>query len=339
MTRLSIVLSTKNHSQWLSQCLECVCHQSFSDFEFLICNDGSSDNTQTILNKWEAKDPRIFLQHRRTSIGMMRSYDKLLQKAKGEFIWMIASDDYAHDLSFLERGFKGLANYPHLSGFFSNCRRIIASSGEWDGNWGWWGWPRPIFSKNAFNEFLKGRLEICGAGLVLRRSTFLKMGGYDANVGSLCDMLLATEIAIHHGLWFIGRCSITMRVFPKGQSHGTKAGHQKTLRNWIEFEKHLEKKLLFRYDYNRWMPWRCSRIATCVKASTQGNLFNKRQCLFWINFYKRNLPSHLQKYFDTRFYLNHIYYQYRPSWIHKLLSRFKRSAQKRMDMLSRYFMS
>jgi len=335
--RLSILLSTKNHAEWLNQCLDCICRQSFKDFEFLICNDGSTDKTLQILKTWKNRDQRIQVFSRRRSLGVMRSYDILLKQAKGEFIWMTASDDFCHDSYFLESGFRGLSKNPSLAGFFSNCRRIIASSGDWDGFWGWSGLPQKIYSELALNEFLCGKLEICGASCVVKRNVFLKMGGYHKSVGSLCDLLSATEIAIHHGLWFIGRCSITMRVFPAGQSHGTKADRRETIRNWAAFEKHLNKALHFNTSLRKWIYWRATKISDSIRGTDKNNRPDMNRATYWAFLYKRLLFLKSPNTFDVPTHARHIYALCNPTWFSCFISRFKRSLLKRVDSLTFFF--
>lgn len=90
-------MSVFNDEAYVRDSLESILNQSYSNFEFIIINDGSSDNTQKILEEYS--DPRIILIKNDLNIGLTRSLNIGIQKSEGIYI---ARQD-ADDISFPER--------------------------------------------------------------------------------------------------------------------------------------------------------------------------------------------------------------------------------------------
>ena len=61
MTKLSIVIPVYNVEYYIAQCLESILNQSFKDLEIICVNDGSTDNSLSVLQDYKAKDDRELL--------------------------------------------------------------------------------------------------------------------------------------------------------------------------------------------------------------------------------------------------------------------------------------
>ena len=93
MKKLSILIPAYNVERWLPRCLNSILSQVEDDIEIVIVDDGSTDTTLQCANEFAEKwnDIRVFSKHNE-GVGAARNY--LLDKACGEFIWFIDSDDY-----------------------------------------------------------------------------------------------------------------------------------------------------------------------------------------------------------------------------------------------------
>jgi len=96
---ISVIMSVKNGEKYLNQSIESILNQSYKNFEFLICDDGSSDNSLSIINNYSLKDSRIKLIKNKKSIGLTKSLNRLIKLSKGE---VIARQD-ADDISTVDR--------------------------------------------------------------------------------------------------------------------------------------------------------------------------------------------------------------------------------------------
>lgn len=90
---VSLIISAYNTENYIEQCIESVLSQDYQHWELLVVNDGSTDNTPAICDKYASKDNRIIVIHKKNT-GQSDSRNIALQKAKGEFIGFIDSDDW-----------------------------------------------------------------------------------------------------------------------------------------------------------------------------------------------------------------------------------------------------
>lgn len=92
MPKVSIIIPVFNAEKYLISALESVINQSFTDFELIAINDGSSDSSLEILEKYSAKDNRIKLINKKnTGVSETRNYG--IEQAHGEYIVFVDADD------------------------------------------------------------------------------------------------------------------------------------------------------------------------------------------------------------------------------------------------------
>ena len=120
---ISVVMSVYNDSGNLESSISSVLNQDFQDFEFLIMNDGSSDDTQNILNKF-LKDKKIKIFKNKKNLGLTKSLNLLLAESKGEYVARQDSDD----LSISERFTKQLNYIENNNLDLCGSRAIIKGS-------------------------------------------------------------------------------------------------------------------------------------------------------------------------------------------------------------------
>lgn len=94
--RLSVVLPVHNGMPFLDAAVASIASQTFSDFEFVIGDDGSSDGSSELLREWAARDPRIRLLRRDRPSGPAGSANWVTREAQGEFIARMDADDISH---------------------------------------------------------------------------------------------------------------------------------------------------------------------------------------------------------------------------------------------------
>ncbi len=99
---ISVVIPNYNHGRYLKQRIDSVLNQSFSDFEIIILDDCSTDNSRDVILAYN--DARIHspILNDKNSGSPFRQWKKGLMQARGKWIWIAESDDYA-DFHFLER--------------------------------------------------------------------------------------------------------------------------------------------------------------------------------------------------------------------------------------------
>ncbi|MDD3276329.1 MAG: glycosyltransferase family 2 protein [Kiritimatiellales bacterium] len=90
---VSILIPTYNYARYLPAAIESALDQDFTDFEVVISDDASTDNTEKICRSYEAKDSRIrFVRHKK-NLGMVENWNWCLQQARGTYIKYLLADD------------------------------------------------------------------------------------------------------------------------------------------------------------------------------------------------------------------------------------------------------
>lgn len=92
MPKVSIIIPCYNQAEFLEDCLQSVISQTFNNWECLLINDGSTDETENICKKYAGKDERI-TYFKNENQGVTRTRDFGLDQAKGEWIQFLDADD------------------------------------------------------------------------------------------------------------------------------------------------------------------------------------------------------------------------------------------------------
>jgi len=89
--KISVLMSFLNAEKYLEDSISSILRQNYTNFEFIILNDGSTDKSDEILNKF--KDSRIIKLTNSTNMGVAYSFNKMIMYAKGEYIAFMDADD------------------------------------------------------------------------------------------------------------------------------------------------------------------------------------------------------------------------------------------------------
>lgn len=90
--KISIIVPCYNCAPWLPKCLNSILDQTHTDLEVIAIDDGSTDETGSIIDMYAAKDPRIVAIHQ-TNAGLVAVREKGIQLATGEYIGFVDGDD------------------------------------------------------------------------------------------------------------------------------------------------------------------------------------------------------------------------------------------------------
>ena len=100
MPTISVAMSVYNGEKYLSESIESILNQSFGNFEFIIADDGSKDNTYNILNRYANIDKRIKIIKNDKNIGLTKTLNIILEKSSGDYIARMDADDISRPLRF-----------------------------------------------------------------------------------------------------------------------------------------------------------------------------------------------------------------------------------------------
>lgn len=164
-------MSVYNGEDFLVPSLESVLGQSYSDFEFVIVDDGSRDRCPSILDDYSRRDQRIRVIHHQNQ-GLAASLNLAIQQARNELIVRMDSDDLMLP-SRLERQVEFMKNHPSVS-VACSFTQLIDRDGRKIGT------SRPVVDveRGRRERDPKWFVEIVHPSVIMRRSHFLAVGGY-----------------------------------------------------------------------------------------------------------------------------------------------------------------
>lgn len=125
---VSICLPVYNGARFLAEAIDSLLAQTFEDFELLISDDGSTDQSVEVIRKYAALDPRIKHWTNECNLGLFANYNLCLQNAQGRFIKPFAQDDVLEP-DCLQRQLEVLVENPNVT-LVSVSRFLIDELGE-----------------------------------------------------------------------------------------------------------------------------------------------------------------------------------------------------------------
>ena len=161
---ISVIVPCYNQSIYIDECLQSVLDQTYKNWECIIVNDGSPDNTEEVALRWVEKDAR-FIYLKKENGGLSSARNAGIEKAKGEWILPLDSDDKIGS-QYLELG----------SQQFDNGYTVIYCEAEFFGD-SEGKWNLPDFD---IKEFAIQNLIFCTA--FYKKSEWEKVKGYDTNM-------------------------------------------------------------------------------------------------------------------------------------------------------------
>ena len=90
---ISIIVPVYNVEKYLKRCIDSILNQSFTDFELILVDDGSTDNSGEIIDEYAIKDERIKVIHKENG-GLSSARNVGIEYSKGNYIAFVDSDDW-----------------------------------------------------------------------------------------------------------------------------------------------------------------------------------------------------------------------------------------------------
>jgi glycosyltransferase involved in cell wall biosynthesis len=196
---ISIIIPTYNRSDFLKEAIDSVLKQTWKDFELIIVDDGSTDNTQEILSNYTGKISLISTEHKGPSAARNRG----IQTAQGEYIAFLDSDDIWKP-DKLKKQMDFFNNNPHI--FICQTEEIWIRKGRRVN-------PRKIHAKHSGWIFEKC-LPLCivsPSSVMLHRRVFDRVGLFDEKMPACEDYDLWLRVTPHYQIHLIDEPLIIKR--------------------------------------------------------------------------------------------------------------------------------
>lgn len=177
--KVSVVIPAYNHEQFIGPAIESVLRQSMQDFELIIVDDGSTDNTAAVIKSYNDERIHYFYQENQDAFNTI---NRGMELAQGEFISILNSDDI-YTLDRLQR-MLGVQKQTGAKCLFSNVIPISDKGEDFtDPNFGWNVWHkknRDFFQGcgDLYVAFLKGNFMVTTSNLFMSADAVKKVGKF-----------------------------------------------------------------------------------------------------------------------------------------------------------------
>jgi len=168
---VSVLMCVFNAEDYLDEAIESILQQTFSDFEFIILDDGSKDNSLKIIQKYAARNYRIQVISRENR-GIIPSRNELLAASQGEYVAVMDADDIALPNRF-NLQVQYLRSHPEVLGVGGNYH-VIDSKGRFLTTF-----TLPETNDEIQKMMLVGHTAILHPTSMFRSNSIKEIGGYD----------------------------------------------------------------------------------------------------------------------------------------------------------------
>ena len=213
---VTVLLATYNNDKFLDDAIRSILNQTMRNFELLIIDDASNDNTPEILERYSKADDRIQIIKNKINIGLTKSLNIGLRSAKGKYIARMDGDDISHQ-ERLERQYDYMIRNPNCD-FLSTEGILIGESGK------------KIKKIRANFDCLSQKEYILNYGspfihssMMFSKQKILELGGYDENFETRQDLELWLRV-IYFGIkiMVLKKSLVYHRHYPESLSHRNK---------------------------------------------------------------------------------------------------------------------
>lgn len=239
MPKVSVVLISYNHAKYLREAIESVLSQTYEDFELIIWDDASKDDSWSIIKSYDDKRIRAFRneEHKRGIWGLNKSISEICM---GEYIAIHHSDD-VWEPEKLARQVEHLDNFESVGAIFTQVHAIGESGDAFSDAQHFY---YKIFDQDnrARHEwlrffFLKGNA-LCHPSAMVRKSCFDECGLYRYGFAQLGDFDMWIRICLKHEIYIIPRKLTRFRV-RAGEANASGNRAEGNLRGYYEFHQIL----------------------------------------------------------------------------------------------------
>ena len=251
---ISVVIPLYNKENSILATIQSVVNQTYTDFELLIVDDGSTDNGASIAASYP--DTRIRVIQKENG-GVCSARNRGIQEAKGEYIALLDADDQ-WDMKYLEEQMRMVADYPNAAMWGINFAELSdgklirkLATGLPDGYRG--------YVENYFQ--MQGRVSdlFCSSSVLIRKVIFDKVGMFDERIKYAEDSDMWFRIISNYPVAFYDR----YMVFYLYDAENRAMNRKRLLKYWLPYYVDKYKDPLFKQDkvFYRWvMRWAACRI-------------------------------------------------------------------------------
>jgi glycosyltransferase involved in cell wall biosynthesis len=213
---LSVTVLNYNYARFLPGCLDSILRQSFRDFELIVIDDCSTDDSLEVIRPY-LSDPRVRLVAHERNQGFVGSLVEGTNASRSRYVTVISADDFVLADDGFERQVRLLESDPDMAFCYAAWRYVdaawqtLSEVRPWPADHVWTG-------EREFREFCT-RYYVLHTGTIIRRSAYEAVGGYDESIRYTLDNTIWAQLC---GAGSVGYVSGTLYGY---RTHGANMSH------------------------------------------------------------------------------------------------------------------
>lgn len=212
MRKVSVLIPSYNHERYLPLALQSVFEQTYTDYEVVVVDDGSTDRSVEILQSYKGQI-RLYTQANR---GTYATLNRLIAESRGQYLAILNSDDLWLPTK-LEKQVAVLEAHPQV-GLVHTYGEFIDHEGRPLGK-NPLGYPWPRTKTGNIIEDLVRYNRIVPSSAMIRRECFERLGGFREDLYGLGDWEMWLRIALHYDVGFVDEPLTLYRVHAYNACH------------------------------------------------------------------------------------------------------------------------
>jgi glycosyltransferase involved in cell wall biosynthesis len=215
---LSVVIASYNHAAFIGDGIRSILEQSFQDFEILITDDASQDNSATVIRQFS--DPRINLEVFPQNRGFSAALNAAIRRSRGQLVSVLGSDDYFLPGTFAKQ-IEFLRARPDIAAVFGMPKLVNESGLPVDG--GYREFTNPFHGGTPSRKdwlryfFVRGNC-LCHPTVMIRRAAHNELGLYDPRFINLTDFDMWVRLCMMHEIHVMPDELTARRVLDKNRN-------------------------------------------------------------------------------------------------------------------------
>ena len=220
---VSVLIPTYNYAHYLDEAISSVLNQTFTDFELIIVDDNSTDNTDEVMSKYKT-NKKISFYKNPVNLGLVGNFNKCIEYSKGKYLKYLLADDKLHP-QILEKFVAVMENDASISLVTSNNemfgiktkKRALPFQGLQEGK------------KVIYESLKEGRGNWIGEPtVVMFRKSDLTIGKFSNKYTCLVDINMWLRLLM------VGNCYILPEYLSYFRHHAKQASSKTNVQNWID---------------------------------------------------------------------------------------------------------
>lgn len=230
MPKVSIMVPAYNHGKFIKEALESIRNQTFLDYEVIVSDDHSTDDTEDVVRRFE--DPRIKLHVFERNVGATRNHEYCWKQCTGQYVALLNSDDvWLPD--HLEKSVAYLDATPSCAAVFSWASLIDENSVETDSCVEVFCQPNRTRAQWLQYFFVAGNC-ICHPSMVIRKEVYEDVGFYSQTLRQLPDFDEWIRVVKKHDIHILQEVTVQHRRMNKSMGNTSAPIQSNSIRDIAE---------------------------------------------------------------------------------------------------------